>query len=100
MSGSAKCLKFRQFGTLLKCVNVQNMTSQIRRNWMGRRGNLPQVLAGTKDPPYVSTTIIMAMGCWQCLPLSVVQLKDKLSRKPHCSTYVLAINLFHTVILE
>ena len=41
MSGSAKCLKFRQFGTLLKCVNVQNMTSQSRRKWKGRGGNPP-----------------------------------------------------------
>ena len=24
------------------------------------------------------------MGCWQCLPLSVVQLKGKHCRKPHC----------------
>ena len=29
--------------------------------------------------PNVSTTPITAMGCWQCLPLSVVQLKGK-----HC----------------
>ena len=33
----------------------------------------------------VSTTHITAMECWQCLPLSVVQLKDKHCRKPHCS---------------
>ena len=33
----------------------------------------------TKDCPNVSTTPIMAMGCRQCLPLSVVQLKGK-----HC----------------
>jgi hypothetical protein len=26
----------------------------------------------------------MAMGCQQCLPLSVVQLKGKHCRKPHC----------------
>ena len=32
----------------------------------------------------VSTTPIMAMGCRQCLPLSVVQLKGKHCRKPHC----------------
>ena len=32
----------------------------------------------------VSTTTTMAMGCWQCLPLSVVQLKGKHCRKPHC----------------
>ena len=29
----------------------------------------------------VSTTPIIAMGCWQCLPLSVVQLKGKLCQK-------------------
>ena len=31
-----------------------------------------------------STTPITAMGCRQCLPLSVVQLKGKHCRKPHC----------------
>ena len=34
--------------------------------------------------PNVSTTPITAMGCQQCLPLSVVQLKGKHCRKPHC----------------
>ena len=34
--------------------------------------------------PNVSTTPIMAMGCRQCLPLNVVQLKGKHCRKPHC----------------
>ena len=34
--------------------------------------------------PNVSTTLITAMGCRQCLPLSVVQLKGKHCRKPHC----------------
>ena len=32
----------------------------------------------------VSTTPITAMRCRQCLPLSVVQLKGKHCRKPHC----------------
>ena len=32
----------------------------------------------------ISTTPITAMGCRQCLPLSVVQLKGKHCRKPHC----------------
>ena len=32
----------------------------------------------------VSTTPVTAMGCWQCLPHSVVQLKGKHGRKPHC----------------
>ena len=34
--------------------------------------------------PNISTTPITAMGRWQFLPLSVVQLKGKLCRKPHC----------------
>ena len=34
--------------------------------------------------PNVSTTPITAMGCRQCLSLSVVQLKGKHCRKPHC----------------
>jgi hypothetical protein len=34
--------------------------------------------------PKVSTPPIMAIGCWQCLPLSVVQLKGKHCRKSHC----------------
>ena len=32
----------------------------------------------------VSTTPITAMGCRQCLPLSVVQLKGKYCQKPNC----------------
>ena len=32
----------------------------------------------------VSTTPVTATGCQQCLLLSVVQLKDKHCRKPHC----------------
>ena len=34
--------------------------------------------------PNVSTTSITAMGCRQCLSLSIVQLKGKHCRKPHC----------------
>jgi hypothetical protein len=34
--------------------------------------------------PNVSITPITAMGFRQCLPLTVVQLKDKHCRKPHC----------------
>ena len=41
-----------------------------------------------KHSPNVSTTPITAMGCRQCLPLSVVQLKGKHCRKPHCSNGV------------
>jgi hypothetical protein len=34
--------------------------------------------------PNVSTTPITAMGCRQCLPLSLFQLKGKHCREPHC----------------
>ena len=34
--------------------------------------------------PNVSTTPITAMGCRQCFPLSVVQLKGKHCQKLHC----------------
>ena len=45
-----------------------------------------------------TTTPIMAMGRRQCLPLSVVQLKGKHCRKPHCrngvvTRYVWAIRI-------
>ena len=32
----------------------------------------------------LTLTPIKAMGCLQCLPLSIVQLKGKLCRNPHC----------------
>ena len=37
-----------------------------------------------KPCPNVSTTPITAMGCRQCLPLSVVQQRGKHCWKPHC----------------
>ena len=36
----------------------------------------------------VSTTPITAIGCWQCLPLSVVRLKGKHCRKLNCRNEV------------
>ena len=38
----------------------------------------------TRQSRNESTTPITAMGCRQCLPLSVFQLKGKHCRKPHC----------------
>ena len=38
-----------------------------------------------------STTPITTMGCRQCLPLSVVQLKGKHCRKPHCRNGVVGL---------
>ena len=36
----------------------------------------------------ISTTHIMAMGCRQCLPLSVVHMKEKHCQKPQCRYWV------------
>ena len=57
-----------------------------------------------------TTTPIMVMGCRQCLPLSVVQLKGKHCRKPHCRNGVvdmfgqwlrtLAVNLILQLLLS
>ena len=46
----------------------------------------PLFILKTDSPlcPNVSTTPITAMGCRQCFPLSVVQLKGKHCRKPPC----------------
>ena len=50
--------------------------------------------------PNVSTTPITAMGCRQCLPLSVVQLKGKHCQKPHCRNGVVGtFGLSHLYIL-
>ena len=47
--------------------------------------------------PNVSTTPITAMRCRQCLPLSVVQLKGKHSRKPYCCNGV--VDTFQLTLL-
>ena len=43
---------------------------------------------GKKQSPNISATPITAMGCRQCLSLSVVQLKGKYWEKPHCGNRV------------
>ena len=48
--------------------------------------------------PNLSTTHIMAMGCRQCLPLSVVQLKCKHCRQTHCHNRV--VDLFELALLK
>ena len=45
----------------------------------------------------ISTTPIMAIGCQQCLPLSVIQLKGKHCRKPHCHNGVVD-TFFHSCL--
>ena len=54
------------------CSIAQN-TSVQTSCWYARRYS-----------PNVSTTPITEMGCRQCLPLSVVQLKGKHCQKTHC----------------
>ena len=44
----------------------------------------PMPFKSINPNPNVSTTPIMAMGCQECLPVSVVQLKGKHCRKPYC----------------
>ena len=47
--------------------------------------------------PNIPTTPITAMGCQQCLPPSVVQLKGKHCWKPHCRNGV--VNTFRPYLL-
>ena len=55
-----------------------NFISKLRQN------NFSYFKERQCHSPNVSTTPITAMGCQQCLPPSVVQLKGKHCRKPHC----------------
>jgi hypothetical protein len=56
------------------------------------------LISKSRQGPNVSTTPITAMGCRQCLPLSVVQLKGKHCRKPHCRNGV--VDTFRQVRCE
>ena len=47
---------------------------------------------------FISTIPITAMGCRQCLSLSVVQLKGKHCRKPHCHNGV--VDTFRPGVLQ
>ena len=55
--------------------------------------------------PNISTTPITVMGCRQCLPLSLVQLKGKHCRKLHCRygvvecRYIRALSNIHGPLL-
>jgi hypothetical protein len=61
----------------------------------------------TSQRPNVFTTPIMAMGCQQCLPLTLsdVQLEGKHCRKPHCRNGVVdtlgqsPLNVLHVFII-
>jgi hypothetical protein len=59
----------------------------------------PEIKTFTSNFLKISTTPIMAMGCRQCLPLSVVQLIGKHCKKKHCRNGV--VDTFgHYVQLE
>ena len=69
------------------CPLIQNLSiypfiqilSRFHPHSISRYGSFQSPLS-----PNVFTTPITAIGCWQCLPLSVFQLKGKHCRKSHC----------------
>ena len=79
----------------IKLMKLKNMCSILKKSktdfvpWIVFHSDLANVYLlimyiGTGFSRNVSTTPIMAMGCWQCLPLIAVQLKGKHCQKPHC----------------
>ena len=66
-----------QFSIGLFCSDFQKMIS----NWEKK---ILLTFLGNTQGSNVSTTPITEMGCRQCLPLGVVQLKGKHCQKPHC----------------
>ena len=60
------------------------MDENYRTTWSSLFRQQESLCNGHWLCPNVSTTPITAMGYWQCLTLSVVQLKGKHCRKPHC----------------
>ena len=78
--------------------NLHKYTRSLARAFLGLTKNCrnqirsTQVISNPKcmsEGPNVSTTPITAMGCRQCLSLSVLQLKGKHCRKPHCHNGVI-----------
>ena len=61
-----------------------NIDCEIYQYLPARRIYQGALVSQPLHSPNVSTTPITAMGCRQCLPFSVVQLKGKHCRKPHC----------------
>ena len=68
------------------------MDENYRTTWSSLFRQQESLCNGHWLCPNVSTTPIMAMGYWQCLTLSVVHLKGKHCRKPHCRNGV--VNTF------
>ena len=62
-----------------------NLSKIVQKKYYSHQ-SLSRRIEQTRKPhcSNVSTTPITAMGYRQCLPLSVVQLKGKHCRKPHC----------------
>ena len=74
----------------LHCIAVGQMQRRLYIPLSSRRILVIQAIffmilskMSASDSLNVSTTQITAMGCRQCLPFSVVQLKGKYSQKPH-----------------
>ena len=90
--------KLRRFGTnhqkksLRECkwyfitIFSENLPLQFYQTLLIKVSHEPMIisLGGGSLSPKVSTTPITAMGCRQCLPLSVVLLKGKHCQKPYC----------------
>ena len=55
-----------------------------RNMWQYTQEDISASTFSNKPQQYISITPITALGCQQCLPLSVVQLKVKHCRKPYC----------------
>ena len=76
--------RFRIFS--FRYIDVWQKTIPPKETWklvLPQQRQLLKVLFEWHSPN-VSTTPIMAMGCRQCLPLSIVQLKGKHCRKLRC----------------
>ena len=64
-------------------ISTMNQTASLLNLWIASWSYDSQVLS-----PNVSKTPILAMGCQQYSPLSLVQLKVKHCLKPHCGNGV------------
>ena len=68
-----------------------------RNMWQYTQEDISASTFSNKPQQYISITPITALGCQQCLPLSVVQLKVKHCRKPYCRNGV--VDTFRLTLL-
>ena len=74
----------KNFPFLRSNVQITYVNSKIQQTKIAVAKIKLSIEGRNSECPNVSTTPITAMGCRQCLSLSVVQLKGKHCRKPHC----------------